>query len=406
MQEKLEKYALIILKSCLNIEKNQPLFISFNIERLDFVRILTAKAYELGVKEIYYDMVDPYLKHAALEKLSLEELKKSSFWNKDIWNIYARKGAAFLMLVSETPGLMDDIDQNKLSNITMYSYETRREFDNLRDKKITPWCIAAAPTLLWAKQVLPNSIDPLGDLWNKIFEICGINEIDSVKAINDKIKTLSLKCDILNKYNFKALKYTNSLGTNFSISLPNNHIWASGKEILQTGKEILVNYPTEEVFTSPDCLSANGVVYSSKPLSYQGVIIDKFNITFKDGVAVDCSAKKGEETLRELIKSCPNSKRLGEVALVPYDSPISNSKVIFYETLYDENASCHIALGASFPECIKNGTNMTKEELRNNHLNDCDNHVDFMIGTHDLSIVGITHDDKEVTIFKNGNFVI
>lgn len=406
MQEKLEKYASIILKNCLDIEQNQPLFISFNIERIDFVRILTRMAYELGVKEIYYDMVDPYLKHAALKSLNLEQLKKSSFWNKDIWNFYARKGAAFLMLVSETPGLMDDIDQNKLSNITMYSYETRREFDDLRDKKITPWCIAAAPTLLWAKQVFPDSIDPLGDLWNKIFDICGINEMDSVKAINDKIKTISLKANILNKYNFKTLKYTNSLGTNFSISLPNNHIWASGKETLKNGKEILVNYPTEEVFTSPDCLSANGIVYSSKPLSYQGVIIDEFNITFKDGIAIACSAKKGEATLKELINSCPNANRLGEVALVPYDSPISNSKVIFYETLFDENASCHIALGASFPECIKNGPNMTKEELRNNHLNDCDNHVDFMIGTHDLSIIGITHDDKEVTIFKDGNFAI
>lgn len=406
MQEKLEKYAYTILKSCLNMKRNQPLFISFNIERIDFVRILTDKAYELGVKEIYYDMVDPYLKQKALKNLTFEELKKLSFFNKDIWNIYAKKGAAFLMLVSETPGLMNDIDQKKLSSITMYGYETRREFDELRDKKITPWCIAAIPTLSWAKQVFPNSLDPLSELQDKIFEICSINEENPVLAINDRIKNLSIKTDVLNCYNFKTLRYTSNNGTDFTIDLPDNHLWASGKENLVDGREILVNYPTFEVFTSPDNMSANGIVYSSKPLSYQDNLIEEFNITFKDGKAIECHAKRGEETLRELINSCPNSDRLGEVALVSYDSPISNSKIIFYETLFDENAACHIALGASFPECIKNGEVMTKEELISNNMNICDNHVDFMIGTKDLKIVGVTHDNKEVVIFNDGNFVI
>lgn len=406
MQEKLEKYAEVLLKNCLNIDSKQPLFISGNIERIDFIRIVTDKAYELGVKEIYHDIVDPQLKHSALKNLELNDLKKLPFWNKDIWNIYAKKGAAFLMLVSETPGLMDDIDQRKLNDITMYGYETRREFDDMRDKKITAWCIAAVATEKWAEQVFPNSNKPVEKLWESIFEICGINDDDPVETLNKKIKVLSKKADILNKYNFKTLHYTNDLGTDFSIDLPKNHLWVSGKEELQNGKEILVNFPTEEVFTSPDCHSANGIVYASKPLSYQDVIIDEFNITFENGIAVSCSAKKGEETLKELINSCPNANRLGEVALVPYDSPISNSNIVFYETLFDENASCHIALGSSFPECLKNGISMQKDELIKNNLNNCDNHADFMIGTKDLKIIGITHDNEEVIIFDKGNFTI
>lgn len=406
MKEKLEKYAEVILKSCLSVEKDQPLFISGNVERIDFIRIVADKAYELGVKDIYFDIVDPYLKHSALKNLELEDLKKMNFWDKSIWNEYAKKGAAFLMLASETPGLMNDIDQKKLNSITMYSYETRREFDDLRSKKITPWCIAAVATSKWAEQVFPNSENPLEELWENIFEICGINTSNPTITINNKIEGLTARANTLNEYNFKTLKYSNSKGTSFSIDLPDNHIWASGREELQNGKSILVNYPTEEVFTSPNCLSANGIVYSSKPLSYHDVIIDEFNITFKDGVAISCEAKQGEETLKELINSCANSNRLGEVALVPYDSPISNSKVVFYETLFDENASCHIALGDSFPECIKDGVSMSKEELEENNLNICDNHVDFMIGTSDLKIIGITHDNKEITVFDNGNFVI
>ncbi|HPF83738.1 MAG TPA: aminopeptidase [Bacilli bacterium] len=406
MKEKLEKYAEVLLKGCLNIRKDSILFISFNIERIDFVRILSSIAYKIGVKEIYYDIVDPYLKHDAIKNLSLSELKNTNLFNKCIWNEYAKKGAYFLMLASENPGLMSDISSKKLSDITMYGYETRREFDELRDNNITPWCIALVPTESWAKQVLNNSLDPINEMWDIIFDICGINENDSLKAINDNINLLNKRANKLNELKLRTLIYKNNLGTNFSIDLPKNHIWNSGKETISNGDDILVNFPTFEIFTSPDCMSANGIVYSSKPLSYNNVVIDEFNITFKDGKAIECKAKQGEETLINLINSCPNSDRLGEVALVPFDSPISNSNIVFYETLFDENASCHIALGASFKDCILNGKNMTKKELEENNLNECDNHVDFMIGTKDLEIIGIKEDGKEIQIFKDGNFVI
>lgn len=403
--EKLQKkYAKVILDTCLKVKKNQKLFISANSEVIKFVRILSNVAYELGIKDIYYDLTDQYLKHDALKNLDVKDLKKMQFWNKEKWNEYASDGAAFVMLVTENPGLMKDIDPKKLSDLTMYSYETRKKFDELRDKSMVPWCIAGVPSLLWAQEVFPKSKTPEEDLWNEIFKICQITKPNPEKVIEEKINNLSRRCDKLNSYKFKTLEYTNSLGTDFTIELPDNHLWASGKSKLVNKEEVLVNFPTEEVFTSPTNNSASGIVYSAKPLCYQDNLIEDFWIKFDKGVAVDCKAKKGEKILKQLISSCPNSNKLGEVALVEYNSPISESKIIFYETLYDENAACHLALGASFPECIKNGPQMSKEELKKNKLNDCNNHVDFMIGTEDLNIVGTTVNGEKIKIFENGNF--
>ena len=399
-----EKYARVILESCLKVEKGQPLFISYNVERSDFVRTLTKIAYELGVKDIYYEMHDPYIKHEALKSLEVEELKKLSFWNKEMWNVYGKKNAAFLMLASETPGLMKDIDPSKLSAMTKYALETRKDFEALRDKSMLAWCIAAVPTKAWAEELF--KVDYAEDiLWDKIFDMCSIKEDDPVSVWNDKIKKLEERGNKLTKYQFKTLRYSSLNGTDFTINLPKNHIWASGKEVLANGKEVLVNFPTEEVFTSPDCMSAEGIVYSSKPLSYNGNIIDNFYVKFSKGKAIESHAEKGDEILKSMISLCKNSDRLGEVALVPYDSPISNMNEVFLETLFDENAACHIALGDSFPECIENGPKTKKEVLFDeHHLNNCDSHVDFMVGTEDLNITGITEEGKEVPIFINGNF--
>ena len=404
MNELLIKYAKTILSTCLKIKENQPLFISANYERRDFVRIVANEAYKLGVKDIYFDLTDVNLKHDALANLELEDLKKLSFWNKEKWNEYAKKEAAFLMLASETPGLMKDIDSKKLSDLTIYAFETRKEFDDLRDKSLVPWCIAAVPTEAWAEKLFPNSSTPVEDLWNKIFEICHITEENPELIWNEKISKLSERCKKLNSYEFKELRYFNSLGTDFKIELPENHIWASGKETLVNKSEILVNFPTEEVFTSPTNDSATGIVYSSKPLAYQDNIINNFWIKFVQGKAIEWGAEEGKETLENIINSCEGANRLGEVALVEYDSSISKSNIIFYETLYDENAACHLALGASFPECIQKGPEMSREELNKLKMNDSTNHVDFMIGTKDLNIEGTTKTGEIIAIFENGNF--
>ena len=402
MENLMRKYARVLLESCLKVEENQPLFVSFNVERLDFVRLVSEEAYKLGIKDIYFDMSDPYLKHKALKYLEVEDLKKLTFWNKEMWNVYAKKHAAFLMLASETPGLMKDIEPKKITEMTRYAYETRKEFESYRDKSELAWCIAAVPTKAWADEIFKEKDNSVELLWNKIFEICSITEEDPVKIWNDKLDLLKKRADKLNEKNFKTLIYKSSK-TDFKIDLPENHRWESGCEKLVNGKEVLVNFPTEEVFTSPDCRSAEGIVYSSKPLEYQGVILDNFSIEFKDGVVTNFSAEQGEETLKEMINICENSNMLGEVALVPYDSPISNTNMVFLETLYDENAACHLALGDSFPECI-NEKGTKKELFEKYNMNNSDSHVDFMIGTKDLNIKGITHDNKEIDIFINGNF--
>ena len=405
MNELQEKYARVILESCLKLEKDQPLFISYNVERADFIRVITKIAYEMGVKDIFYEASDPYLKYEELKSLEVEDIKKISFWNKAIWNEYGEKNAAFLMLASETPGLMKDVDPKKLQEMTRYVQETRKRFDELRDKSMLAWCIAAVPTEAWAKELFKDSENPVDDLWNAIFDICSIKEEDPIAVWNEKIRLLEVRAKKLNDYQFKTLRYKSSNGTDFTVDLPVGHIWASGRETLANKKEVLVNFPTEEVFTSPDCMSANGILYSSKPLSYQDVIINHFNIRFENGKVVEVHAEEGEETLKNMIHVCENSDRLGEVALVPYDSPISNRNQIFLETLYDENAACHIALGDSFPMCIKDGPTTDKDVLlREHHLNKCDSHVDFMVGTKDLNITGITNDGVEVPIFINGNF--
>lgn len=404
MNELKTKYANIILNSCLKLKANQPLFISANSLVSDFVRIVAEEAYKIGVKEIYFDITDPYLKHDALKNLSQSQLQNMQYWHKEKWNEYVKKGAAFLMLASEMPGLMRDIPVTKINEMTTYSLKTRSEFDDLRNQSKVPWCIAAVPTLEWAKLIFPQSPNPLNDLWNKIFEICLINKPNPVKLWDLKIEKLNNRCQKLNNYQFKKLHYQNSLGTDFYISLPKNHLWASGRELLQNGESILVNFPTEEVFTSPTANSAEGIVYSSKPLAYQDNIIDEFWFQFKEGKVISYGAKVGEENLKELLNSCPNINRLGEIALVENDSPISNSQLVFYETLFDENASCHLALGDSFSECLAGGLKMTKEELAQNNLNSCLNHVDFMIGTNDLKIIGITNDNQKIIIFNNGNF--
>ena len=404
MIELQEKYAEMILKVCLKVKENQPLFISANSERNDFVRIIANCAYKIGVKDIYFDLIDVNLKHDILLNLDIDDLKCSPYFNRAKWNEYAKKGAAFVMLASETPGLMNDIDSEKQSKAFVYSLETREEFDDLRGKSIVPWCIAAVPTYSWACKIFPDSVNPVEELWNMIFNICGITQSNPEEYLNNKLNKLVDRKDKMNSFQFKKLIYQNSLGTDFSIELPDNCLWATGREKLINGDDVLVNFPTEEIFTSPDCLSANGVVYSSKPLSYQDNLINNFWIKFENGIAVDCGAEEGLDTLKSIISSCENSNRLGEVALVEYNSPISNSNTIFYETLFDENAACHLALGDSFPECIEDGINMSKEELVASNLNQCKNHVDFMIGNKDLNIKGITRDNQEIDIFINGNF--
>lgn len=244
-------------------------------------------------------------------------------------------------------------------------------------------------------------------LWDAILRSVRIQgDGTAVSAWRQHLDTLGRRKDLLNKYHFKYLHYTNSLGTDLTIQLPEDHLWAAGNSVMKNGVEFVANMPTEEIFTAPLKTGINGVVYSAMPLVDSGNIIDKFYFIIRDGKIVEAHAEKGEEFLKAAISVDEGASYFGEVALVPYDSPISNQKILFYNTLFDENASCHLAFGEAYPECIEGGESMTREEVQAHGLNYSLTHVDFMVGTADLSIVGTTHDGREIPVFINGNFAI
>ena len=269
------------------------------------------------------------------------------------------------------------------------------------------WCVVSMPTKAWAMKVFPElSVDEaIGALWQAILESVRADADDPTLAWEAHKKALRARMAFLNRHNFRRLRYQNSLGTDLVVGLPEGHQWLGGAEKTKAGVEFIANIPTEEVFTLPHKNEVNGVVYSSKPLNYQGNLIDRFSLVFKEGKVTDCSAVIGQEVLKNLIATDDGASRLGEVALVPFDSPISNSNILFYNTLFDENASCHLAFGKAYPVCLAGGEEMDRAALEAAGVNDSLVHVDFMIGTSDLTIDGQTADGQWIPVFRNGNFV-
>lgn len=406
MKEKFIKYSNLLLDRCINIKENQPLLISAPIESIEFIRILSKQALKKGITDIYYDWYDEELKHDQLKYLNEENIEKSLFWNKTIYDEYAKKDAAFLMFISDNPDIMNDIDSKKISFSSKISRTSRPIYKKRQSTNEISWCIASVSTYGWAQKIFKNTEDCVNKLWDTIFDICLINTENPIKSWNEKISTSSKRCKVLNDLNFKTLHYTNSLGTDLYIGLSENTIWYGADENMPDKTKIICNMPTEEIFTSPNKNMTNGIVYSSKPLVYNGYIIEDFNIEFKDGKVINYDAKKGKDILETIINGDKTSCYLGECALVDYNSPISNSNIIFYTTLFDENASCHLALGTGFPNTQKEATTKTDEELMEMGINVSDVHVDFMIGTKDLKIEGVTYNGEKITIFENGNFAL
>lgn len=402
----LEKYARLIVKTGVNIQDNQTLVINSPVECAEFTRMISEIAYKEGARDVVVSWNDE-----KLSKIKYLNGKEDTFdefpgWKKELYTSYAENGAAFLSISASDPELMKDVDQkriaraNKASSLALAEYRSRM----MSDKNV--WCVVSIPTKAWAKKVFPelSEKEAVEKLWSSIFQAVRADMEDPVKAWVDHVNNFKKSMDFLNKNNFKYLKYKNELGTDLSIELPKGHLWLGGSSITPEGTEFAPNIPTEEVFTLPLKTGVNGKVFSSKPLNYNGNLIDNFVITFKEGRIVDFTAEKGYETLKSLIETDEGSHYLGEVALVPFDSPISSSNILYYNTLFDENASCHLAIGEAYPICIKGNENMSKEELKNAGVNDSFEHVDFMVGTKDLSITGITEDGKKVEVFKNGNF--
>lgn len=405
MKEKYYKYAKLLLNKGLCIKEQQPLLINAPVEAIDFVRVLTEVACQMNITDIYYDWYDDELKHTQLKNYNQEAIENSRFWNKEIHNEYAKKDAAFLFLTESNPDIMKDIDSNKLKIASTKSLLSRQTYRDMQENNQIDWCIAPVATEVWGSLIFKDDENPKEKLWNLLFDICLVDEKEPEMSWEDKMNNNKLMCQKLTNLNIKSLHYENKLGTNLTVELPENAIWCGGSSEIK-GREPIVNLPTEEVFTTPNKYKTNGIVYASMPLIHSGIKINNFYVEFKDGKVIDYKAEEGYDELKNIIETDEESSLLGEVALVDKNSKIAKSKILFYETLLDENASCHIALGRGFKECLKNANDLSDEELKNLGYNKSKNHVDFMIGTDDLKIIAKTYDNKEIIIFKDGSFNI
>lgn len=402
----LEKYADLIVKTGVNIQQGQTLVIFSPIECAPFARTIAEVAYQTGARDVVISWKDELFSKIRFLQAPEEVFEEFPEWQKAFYTSYVKEGAAFISIAASDPELLKDVNPDRVAKVQKTSNIALKEYrERLMSNKNT-WCVVSIPTQSWAKKVFPHlsEDEAIKALWEAIFKTVRVEEEDPVAAWDQHKKNLKVSAEFLNNHQFKFLRYKNSLGTELEIELPADHIWLGGSEYTTEGIEFIANMPTEEVFTLPKKTGANGIVVSSMPLNYNGNLIENFSLTFKNGKVVEFTAEKGYEVLKKLIETDEGSAYLGEVALVPYDSPISNAKILYFNTLFDENASCHLAIGKAYPICIKDGKNMSKEELDQLGVNDSLTHVDFMIGTHDLEIIGVTSAGKEIPVFKNGNF--
>lgn len=406
MEEKLREYAQLLVRVGLNVQKGQTLVISSPVECAFFARLCAAEAYAAGCREVVMNWSDD-----ALGRMKYLHAEDSVFdtvplWRRHFYNDYALEGAAYLAISASDPENLKGVDPSRLVRSQQASGKALKDFDRLQMCSGFPWCIASIPIPGWARKVFPDlpEAEAMDKLWEAIFRAVRISgDGRAVEKWQTHLETLGRRVDRLNALDLRSLHYTNALGTDLTVELPEGCVWEAGNDRTLSGIPYIANIPTEEIFTAPLKTGVNGVVYASLPLAHDGHIIDRFRFVVKEGRIVEAHAETGEAALEAAISVDEGAAYFGEVALVPYDSPISNQKILFYNTLFDENAACHIAFGEAYP-CVEGGRQMTKEQLKERGLNDSITHVDFMVGTPDLTITGTTRDGREVPVFVNGNF--
>lgn len=401
----LKKYAKLIARVGLNVKKGQSVFIAAGLDQPEFVAMVVEECYKAGASEVYVEWSYQPVDKLSSQYRSLESLSTLAPWAKAKWEYKAQNYSCRLFIESEDPDGMNGVDQAKMSAARRAIYPQVKPYRLAIENK-HQWCIAAVPGKAWAKKVFPHLSESkaVEEMWKVILKTSRADGKNPIKAWKEHNADLDARCAYLNALGLKYLVYTSSNGTNLKVELNEDGIFCGGNEKTLKGRVFNPNIPTEEVFTSPKAGAAEGIVYSTKPLSYMGELIDNFSLKFENGKVVEAKAEKGEALLKEMVSMDEGAGMLGECALIPYDSPINQSGVLFFNTLFDENASCHFAMGHGFNECLKGYENYTDEECKQHGINDSMIHVDFMIGARDTSIVGITKDGKEVQIFKDGNW--
>ena len=402
---RLRKYANLIARMGVNVQKGQKVLISAELDQPEFVKMVAEECYKAGAAKVSVDWSYQPLTRLDVRYCSKKRLSTLDKWQIEKWEWQAENLPCKIYLISEDPDGLAGINQEKYSSAMAARSKTIKPIRSRMENKYQ-WCIAAVPGKEWAKKIFPGerASAAVEKLWEAILTSSRVDD-DPITAWEAHNANLKKKYEYLNSLGIKELKYKASNGTDLRVGLLDDGIFmAGGEETLGRGVYFNPNIPSEEVFTSPRRGDADGIVYSTKPLAFEGQLIDNFWVKFEGGKAVDVGAEKNESFLRQLIGMDEGAAYLGECALVPYSSPIRESGLLYYNTLFDENAACHLAFGKGFTNLYKDYEKYTEEQLHELGINDSIIHEDFMIGTPDMSITALCADGKEVKIFENGEW--
>lgn len=401
----MQKYAKLIARKGINVKKGQEVVVSASLDQPEFVKMVVEECYRAGASKVTVEWSFQPITKLHYRYRSLKTLSTFEKWEIEKLEHKCETLPATIYIESDDPDGLKGIDQTKVSKASQAKYPIIKPYHDKMDNKYQ-WCIAAVPGEAWAKKVFPGerTSKAVEKLWNAILYTSRADGDDPVKAWEEHNADLKTRFEYLNSLGIESLHYTASNGTDFTVGLIPDALFMGGSELTLDGREFNPNIPSEEVFTSPMKGNAEGIVYATRPLSYRGELIENFSVRFEGGKAVEVHAEKGEDLLKQMISMDENAAYLGECALVPFDSPIRNSEITFYNTLFDENACCHLAFGRGFENCINDFDKYTLEECRQKGINDSLIHVDFMIGSEDLNITAHTRDGKDVAIFKDGNW--
>lgn len=400
----LRSYAKLIAVMGINVQKGQEVIVTAELDQPEFVKMVVEECYRAGAKRVIVDWNYQPLDKIQIRWRSQKNLGTLADWEEARWKHYLEEIPCRIYLVSEDPDGLKGVNQEKMAKAQQSKYKIIKPYRDQIENKYQ-WCIAAVPGEAWAKKLFPklSKHQAIEKLWQAILDASRVDD-DPISAWKAHNENLAERCAYLNALNIETLVYRSSNGTDLRVGMiPEAEFKGGGENSLQ-GIFFNPNIPSEEVFISPMRGKAEGIVYSTKPLSYQGQLIENFSVRFEGGKAVEVHAEKNEELLKKLISMDEGASYLGECALVPYDSPIQNSGLLFYETLFDENAACHLALGMGYADTIKDYDKYTLDQCRELGINDSMIHEDFMIGSEDLDIDAITRDGKTVAIFRKGNW--
>ncbi|MCH1643076.1 aminopeptidase [Paenibacillus timonensis] len=404
-QTKLEKYAELAVKIGVNVQPGQNLIVNATIDCAELVRLIVKQAYEAGARFVKVNWSDDVVTRLRYDMAAEESFLDDPKWYAGEMLEYVENGAAVLHVISSDPDLLKGVSTERLTNHQKTYGKAMSKYREMQMSDKFSWSIVAVPSKVWADKVFPDLPEEqrVQALWEAIFRTVRLDQPDPIAAWQQHIDNLTQKSDYLNAKRYKKLHYK-APGTDLTIELPEGHLWVAAESINAQGNTFLANLPTEEVFTAPLKTGVNGTVAATKPLSYRGTVIDRFSLTFENGRIVGYQAEVGADVLKQLVELDEGSHYLGEVALVPHNSPISQSGILFYNTLFDENASNHLAIGNAYAFNLEGGKSMSQDELSQRGLNSSLAHEDFMVGSAEMDIFGVTADGKEEPIFAKGNW--